>query len=153
MKIITDSITISASQQQVWNTFTNDNSYKKWSAIFQKGSFFRGGWEKGEAINFLCFNKKGFEEGMVAEIAESTFPSYISVRLLGYMIDGNEDTSSEDILSWAPAYENYSFKKNDGKTTSFEIEVEVLDEYYEAFNTMWPKALLLIKEIAEKSNI
>ena len=46
---------------------------------------------------------------MVSEIAENKPNEFISIRHLGYIANGIEDTQSEAIRAWAPAYENYTF--------------------------------------------
>lgn len=86
---------------------------------------------------------------MVGEIASCVYPKYISVRLLGYMIDGKDDLSSQEVTSWAPAYENYTFSETSKNRTSLNIEVELLDEYYDMFAKLWPLALAKIKYISE----
>jgi hypothetical protein len=86
---------------------------------------------------------------MTSEIAESQKYSFISIRHLGYILDGKEDTSSDEIKKWAPAYENYSFRKS-GNATLFIVDVDVEENYVEMFTEMWPKALKLLKNVAEK---
>jgi hypothetical protein len=86
---------------------------------------------------------------MVAEIAESKKYSYISIRHLGYILDGREDTESEPVKQWAPAYENYTFSEM-GKETRFEVDVDVEEQYLEMFREMWPKALEKLRVIAER---
>ena len=83
--------------------------YRKWSSAFHPDSCFEGGWEKGDRIYFLTCNKSNEKEGMIAEIAESRKYSFISVKHLGYISGGVEDTSSEKVRQFAPAYENYTF--------------------------------------------
>jgi len=58
----------------------------------------------GERIQFL--SPSG--DGMVAEIAENRTNEFISIRQLGLIKKGVEDTESEAVRAWAPVYENYT---------------------------------------------
>lgn len=156
MKVITLSIKIHSPREAVWEAVTSNKYYNDWTKVFTTTSYFEGSWEEGKTIRFLAKNKKGSTEGMVSQIAESRYPEYISIKHLGYIYDGVDDTTSDDIKSWAPAFENYTFENSENNTTHFNVEVEVTDEYYELFLKQWPKALEALKETAElinKSNL
>ena len=61
---------------------------------------------------------------MVAEIAESRNNEFISIRHLGYVANGVEDTTSDAIRAWAPAYENYTFSAvPEGTTLVIDLDV------------------------------
>lgn len=151
MKKLNLDIHINASQEKVWDTITDDKKYREWTSVFQPTSYFEGGWNTGDKINFVGVDEKGQKGGMVSEIAESRKPEYISIRHLGYMQDGVEDTTSDAVKAWAPAYENYSIEK-DGEGTKFILMQDIEDQYEQMFGEMWPKALEKIKEIAEREN-
>ena len=142
-------ISIHAPARSIWKTITDPNLYKKWSKEFTSTSHYEGGWKKGDKIRFLAINKEGKTEGMVSEIAESVFPSLISIRHLGYISDGEEDTTSEAVTSWAPAYENYTIKEINANETLFEVEMDVEDSYVTMMKEMWPRALKALKETSE----
>lgn len=63
--------------------------------------------------------------------------------------DGIEDTTSEEVTKWTPAFENYTFTEKDGGTELF-IEIDTPDEYKAEFEGMWPKALQILKDLCEK---
>jgi len=85
---------------------------------------------------------------MVAEIAAFRPNEYISLRHLGWVVKGVEDTESEAVRSWAPAYENYTFQiVPDG--TRLIVDQDVLEEYLDFMSKTWPKALSLLKELCE----
>lgn len=151
MKKINLNININASVEKVWNTVIGDDSYREWTAEFCEGSYFKGDWSKGSKIIFLGPDPKtGHEGGMVSEIAENIPYKYISIKHLGVINNGVEDTDSDEVKKWIPAYENYSFEEKDG-TTLFSIDVDASDEYYEYFIQTWPKALEKLKEVAERN--
>ncbi len=142
MKTIELEIIINASREQVWDAITNVTKYRQWSDAFHEGSYFEGGWNKGDAIRFLVVNKEGQKEGMVSEIAESKFPEYISIKHLGFTSNGIDDTTSEEVRKWTPSFENYTLEKIDTNKTKFKLYIDVDENFYEMFLDMWPKAMI-----------
>lgn len=149
MKKIKMNVEINAPREAVWDAVVNDTKYRLWTSAFSEGSFFEGGWNKGDVIRFLMITKDGKKEGMVAEIAESIYPEFISIRHLGYVANGIDDTTSDEIKSWTPAYENYTLEELSGRRTLFTVEVDTTDEYYPMFMDLWPRALQNLKEVSE----
>jgi hypothetical protein len=86
--------------------------------------------------------------GMVAVIAENRAFEFISIKHLGYIKDGVEDTESPEIKAWAPAFENYTFIDRQG-ATELKINVEILPEWEDYMQQTWPKALAKLKQICE----
>jgi predicted 3-demethylubiquinone-9 3-methyltransferase (glyoxalase superfamily) len=149
MKRINLSTTINAPKQYIWKAIVDPHFYKIWTKVFMSTSYYEGGWKKGDTIRFLAIGKEGKKEGMISEIAESDFPNYISIKHLGYIWDGVDDTTSDAITSWAPAYENYSLKTISVNQTLFEVDMDVEDSHYEMMLIQWPQAMEEIKKIAE----
>lgn len=149
MKKINLDITINASCEAVWDAIVNDANYRLWASVFEPSSYFEGGWNKGDTIRFLGTNEKGEKEGMVSEIAESIYPQYISIKHLGYIANGIDDTTSEEIRKWAPAFENYTMEKLGENKTLFKLDMDVTDEFFDMFMELWPKALAKLKEVCE----
>ena len=137
---------ISAPAPVVWRHVTSPESYKIWSSAFAKGSHFKGSWEQGSKIQFL--SPSG--DGMVAEIAEIRGNEFISICHLGFIANGLEDTTSETVKAWAPAYENYTFLAVPSGTKMV-VDQDVSAEWEEYITEAWPKALLLLKELSESS--
>lgn len=152
MRKLNCNIQINASRELVWKAIVTPELYNKWTSIFTSSSRFEGGWNKGDTIRFLAFNKDGQLDGMIAEIAESIYPTYISIKHLGYIYNGVDDTESEAVRSWAPAYENYTLEHLSDKQSLFILEQDVTDDYYDMFMDLWPKALVLLKQTAEELN-
>lgn len=149
MKKLKQSIEINAPREQVWDAIVDDVKYRLWTSAFQEGSYFEGGWNKGDIIRFLMINKDGEKEGMVSQIEESIYPEFISIKHMGYISKGVDDTTSDEIRSWAPAYENYTLDELGEGRTLFTIEQDITDEYYTMFLELWPKALRNLKEVSE----
>lgn len=121
-------------------------TYKEWTVPFSPGSNYEGDWEQGSEIKFLDESKKG---GMYSRIAESRKYEFVSIEHLGMINDGVIDTTSEEVKKWTPAFENYTFTEVDGGT-EVSVEMDVNEEYKTMFEEMWPKALQLLKQIAER---
>jgi hypothetical protein len=139
---------INAPKEKVWNTMLDDETYRIWTEPFSPGSCYKGDWNEGSKILFIAPGENG-DMGMVSRIKENRKPDFLSIEHIGIINNGKEDTSSEEVKKWAGALENYTFKSVDGKTELL-IDMDINDEYKSMMETMWPKALQKLKEIAEK---
>lgn len=142
------SITINAPKEKVWDTMLADKTYRTWTEAFMPGSYFKGNWEKGSKMLFLGPSEKG-EMGMVSRIKENQKYKYLSIEHLGMVQNGKEDTTSDEVKSWAGVLENYTFSEANGKT-ELRVDMDSVDEYAEMFQSMWPKALNTLKNLCEK---
>ncbi|HEX6972782.1 MAG TPA: hypothetical protein VF147_00190, partial [Vicinamibacterales bacterium] len=70
---------------------------------------------------------------------------FLSIRHLGSVKDGIEDTTSD---AWAFAYENYTFSERDGGT-ELRVDQDVVAEYEDYLATKWPNALARLKALCE----
>ena len=145
MKTLTFSKTIKAPISTVWDTMLGSETYVQWANAFAEGSYFEGSWEEGEKILFLGSDRSG----MVSIIAQHHRHKLISIKHIGIVKNGVEDTKSEEASKWAPAYENYSFTEKNRETT-VEVDIDVNAEYEEMFSKLWPKALEKLKDLAER---
>jgi uncharacterized protein YndB with AHSA1/START domain len=89
--------TMNAPLPTVWRITTSLESYKRWASAFMEGCYFEGSWGQGAKIRFLAPSG----DGMVSEIAENRTNEFISIRHLGYIAQGVEDTTSESIANQA----------------------------------------------------
>jgi hypothetical protein len=151
MKKLHFEIHISAPKEKVWNTMLEDATYRQWTSVFNPGgSYYEGDWSEGSKMLFLGPSQDGPEiGGMVAHIKENRKYEFISIQHLGMIKDGVEDTTSEEVKKWTPAFENYTFTDKDGGT-ELTIDVDVNEEYGDIFNGMWPKSLQILRELSEK---
>jgi uncharacterized protein YndB with AHSA1/START domain len=151
MKKIHFSININAPKTKVWEVLISDKTYREWVLPFNTaGSYFKGDWSKGSKMLFLGPDPKtGEEGGMVSKVQENKPYEFLSIEHLGIMNKGVEDTTSEEVKQWTPAFENYTLEEKDGATT-LTIDMDAADFMVEEFNRMWPEALQKIKEIAER---
>jgi hypothetical protein len=144
------SVTIHAPKDRVWHTMLNEDTYPVWTEVFMPGSHYRGSWNEGSKILFLAPGETGKMGGMVSRIKENKPYEFISVEHIGFVREGKEFTSAEDVAGWAGALENYTFKGNNGVTEVL-VDMDTVEEYKEMFLDMWPKALQKLKELVEES--
>ena len=80
-----------------------------------------------------------------------TLPAFLfgDFSHLGYIVDGVEDTTSEEIRKWYPSFENYTIDKLDEHKTLFKLNMDATEEFYDMFLEIWPKALRKLKEVSE----
>jgi hypothetical protein len=147
VKRIQFSIVIAAPVSSVYALMIAPESYRGWTSAFAEGSHYQGSWQKGKTIRFL--SPSG--DGMVAEIAENRANQFISVKHLGYIVNGVDDTKSEAIRASAPAYENYTFEPATERT-KLVVDQDVTAEFESYIAEAWPKALERLKQICESPN-
>jgi uncharacterized protein YndB with AHSA1/START domain len=144
LKRLQFSTTVAVSPARLIEVMTGPESYRQWTSVFAEGSCFEGSWEQGQRIRFL--SPSG--DGMVSEIAVHRPNEFISIRHLGFIVKGAEDTESEAVRAWAPAYENYTFTRTlDG--TQVVVDQDVPEDWESHLAEAWPKALAKLKSLCE----
>ena len=136
---------INATPQKVWEILWNDETYRQWTAVFAEGSNAKTDWKTGSKVLFL----DGQGNGMVSTIDENRAPEFMSIRHLGVIKNGTEDTTSEEVKKWAGAMENYELSAIDGRT-HLKVAMDVAEDYKEYFENKWPLALEKVKALSEK---
>ena len=145
--------TINAPKEKVWHVMLDDATYQEWTRVFSPGGHYKGDWTKGSKMLFLGPDPvTGKEGGMVSEIAENKPFEYLSIKHIGIMKNGVEDTTGEEARKWTPAFENYTLTEKDG-STEVVVDIETADELAEDFSAMWPEALKKVKEISERTDL
>lgn len=137
-------IVIHAPAARVHELMLADASYRAWTAAFCEGSYYDGSWAAGSRIRFLAPNG----DGMVAEIAANRPGEFVSIRHLGFVSQGNDDTTSDAVTAWAPGYENYTFEPVD-RGTRLTVDIDVPEPHVDFMNRTWPLALARLKSICE----
>lgn len=140
--------TINAPAATVWDTMLSAASYRIWTSAFGEGSYFEGDWSQGSRMRFLTPDG----DGMLAEIAQCRKHEFLSIRHIGFVYKGKEDTQSDAVKSWAPAYENYALEALPDGGTQLRVEQDLTDEYEAFMNETWPKALALLKQLCENES-
>jgi hypothetical protein len=101
-------------------------------------------------MRFIGVDENGKEAGgMFSKIKQARPYESVSIEHLGMINESGEiDTTSEEVKKWTPAFENYTFTDKEGGTEVL-VEIDVADEWKDMFNDMWPRALTILKEVAE----
>lgn len=146
MKTLHYNITINAPKDKVWNALWEDANYRKWTSAFTEGSYAISDWKEGSAIQFL--GPDG--HGMFSRISKRVENEYMEFTHLGTLKDRKEQPEDEETRKWKGAKESYTLKETKG-TTELSVSVDAVDEYASHFEESFPKALQLVKEIAEQS--
>lgn len=147
MNTLKFSIFINAAKEKVWNTMLEDATYREWTKPFNETSYYQGDWSEGSTILFLGTDKEGKNEGgMFSRIAKNIPFEHISIQHLGVIENGIEKPWEGE----GEGFENYILTETDGGT---QVDIEMTnipDEYREMMNEMWPKALDVLKTLAEE---
>lgn len=142
-------IQINAPRDKVWDVMLGSSTYPLWTDVFMPGSNFEGSWDQGSKILFTAPDENGKKGGMVARIVENRPQEFISIEHVGQVIDGAEDTESDEVKQWAGAREEYTFEEAAGGT-NVHIDVDTPEEFKDDMAKLWPEALEKLKQLAEQ---
>lgn len=135
---------IAAPREQVFATMLDPVAYRDWTSPFAEGSYYEGRWQAGQKIRFM--SPSG--DGMVSEIAEHRPAEFVSIRHLGFIENGREDTTSDAVRAWAPCHENYTFT-DEGGGTRLRVDLDAFGGYEDMMARLWPPALEQLKQLCE----
>ena len=142
-------ITINAPRKKVWETLWGETTYPKWTAPFSEGSQAITDWQEGSKVLFTDGKKTS---GMISIISRNIPYEHMSFKMLGELVNGVEDYTSESAKKIAGAFENYTLTPDGDKTLlvvdliGANMDKEILDYLMAA----WPDALDTLKSIAEE---
>lgn len=145
MKKMEFEIKINAPAKKVWQVLWNDATYRKWTSVFSEGSHAVSDWKEGSKIQFL--DPKG--SGMFSVIETLKPNEYMAFKHLGEVKDFKEQPDTDETNSWKGAMETYLLKEENGTTTLY-LKSDSNEEFEGYFKDTFPKALALIKTLAER---
>jgi uncharacterized protein YndB with AHSA1/START domain len=131
---------INAPKEKVWNALWDDKNYREWTSVFSPDSHAVSDWKEGSKIQFL----DGKGNGMYSIIQKRTENEEMIFRHLGEIKDGKETPGQ-----WGDSNESYFLKETNGKT-ELKTELDAPDDFVKYFEEVFPKALALVKQIAER---
>ncbi|EKE29503.1 MAG: hypothetical protein ACD_2C00160G0002 [uncultured bacterium (gcode 4)] len=138
-------IDIHAPKKKVWETMLNDETYRKWTEVFNPtGSYYEWEWKEGSRMLFLGPDENGAVWGMISKIREVRPYDYVSIQHLWEIMNGKEN-----YYEMQDAQENYTFTEKDGVTHVL-VELDSKEEYKNMFEEMWPEALKKLKTLTER---
>ncbi|MBZ8142456.1 ATPase [Rubrivivax gelatinosus] len=143
-KTVRFQIDIEAPVSTVFRTMLDPGCYRQWASAFAEGTYYEGEWRQGGRLRFLAPSG----DGMLSEVAEHRPDECTSIRHLGMIAGGAEDTSSDMARAWASARETYRFVALPGGTR-VEVEQDATEEFVAYLADAWPKALQQLKALCE----
>jgi uncharacterized protein YndB with AHSA1/START domain len=140
------SVTIDAAMPTVWRAITDPALFPDWARAFAEGSQVSGTWEEGGELRFTSPDGSGTR----ARIDVLRPPARIETTHLAVIQpDGGEDTESDAALDWISTREIYTLEPAGKGGTSLVVTVKTTGAYLGVFDAGWPKALALLREVAE----
>ncbi len=147
MQKIQKTIFINAPKEKLWNIMLEDATYREWSAEFHAGSYYKGEWKEGTEIEFLGPAEDGKADGGILMRVKEIRPyDFVSLESITDIVDGKASPAGSQ---WAGSLENYTFIEHDGGTELL-IDTAAPEDYATMMSDLWDKALVKLKEIAEK---
>lgn len=147
MEKLNFSVNIAAPREKVWKVLWDKKSYEQWTVPFSPGSTIETNWQEGSRVLFLDSTSK---DGMVSEIATNKPNEVMTFRHLGMVINGKEDMESPEVKVWAGAEEKYTLEDGNGHTRLL-VNVDIAEDHADFFRTAFPKALDIVKHLAESN--
>jgi uncharacterized protein YndB with AHSA1/START domain len=144
MKNLEFSISINAPASKVWQVLWFDTTYRKWTSVYHEGSHAVSDWNEGSKIQFLGPNGSG----MFSVIEKSIPNQFMAFKHLGEVVNFEEQPNSDESKLWSGSMETYTLNEVDGVTTLI-CKTDILEKHLDYFETTTPKALQLVKELAE----
>lgn len=133
-------IEIKASAAKVWQVLWNDITYRKWTSVFHEGSHAVSDWKEGSRIHFLGPGGSG----MFSEISSLIEKEKMIFTHLGEVKNYKE----LELSDWKGATEAYFLSEQNGITT-LRVELDATGEFKDYFENTFPKAIAIVKELAE----
>ncbi len=146
MKKIKKSIDIKASAEKVWNVMLSDETYTIWTSAFSEGSIAETDWKLGSKVVF----KDKSNSGIFGKISKKVPYKIFEIVYDGMVVNDKEDYESAEAKSMKGVVETYTFSEKDG-VTHVAIECDMDEKYFDMMSAAWDKALLKVKELAEKA--
>jgi hypothetical protein len=142
MPTLTFASKMNAPKEKVWDALWNDASYRKWTAAFMDGSYAESDWKEGSKILFLT--PKG--DGMYGIIQKKIPNVQMTFKHMGEIKNGVEEQKD-----WGDATESYYLNEISGTTElTVKLNLEATPGFEDYFNSSFPKALEILKKIAEQ---
>ena len=135
-----------ATPELLWELIVDPDHYRYWVSAFSEGSKFVGDWSQGSRIRFVMEDESGLESGMLSEVVASEWPRHISIRHIGFIMNGIEDYDSPETKIWTPAYENYTLEPHEGGLCTFKLAQDIPESYEEEFIANWQVAFDLMAQ-------
>ncbi|MNF32820.1 hypothetical protein D3C84_136190 [compost metagenome] len=145
MELLEFKIEINAPKEKVWSVLWDDETYRKWTAVFCEGTYAVSDWKEGSKIQFLSPNG----EGMNSVIDKKIDNEYIAFKHLSEIKNFQVMPVDDATKEWTGAMETYRLTEDKGVTV-LEAKIDVVDKYVDYFKTTFPKGLEMAKKLSEE---
>ncbi len=142
MKQMQFQVEIHATEERVWDTLWQDETFRQWASIIDPGTYMVGELQEGNEVQFISAENGYGVTSLVAELTPGEF------LLLKHQADTKEAGKQERAQEWTGGTESYTLTEKDGATTLTAV-FDVPPELEEYFATTYPKALDKVKVLAE----
>ena len=143
MKGLRFSIEIHATEERVWDTLWQDETFREWASIIDPGTYMAGILKEGNEVQFISSANGYGVTSLVEKLVAGKF------LLLRHRADTQEDGKREREKEWTGGEESYRLAEKDG-TTTLTVAFDVPPEMEEYFKINYPKALERVKVLAER---
>lgn len=143
MKEMQFRVEINASKERVWDILWQDETFRQWASIIDPETYMVGELKEGNEVQFIS-SASGYG---VTSLVEKLTPG--EFLLLRHSADTQEEGKRERAQEWTGGAESYSLAEKDGATT-LTVAFDVPPEQKEYFKANYPKALELVKVLAER---
>ncbi|MDE5491131.1 ATPase [Elizabethkingia meningoseptica] len=140
MENLSYQIEISAAPEKVWSALWNDVTYRQWTSVFTEGSFYEGTLEEGSIVKFF----DPHNDGMYSRVEVNNPNKEIKFLHIGEIHSGVEKPQN-----WGEATESYILEKTENGTL-LKGEIQTPSEFKGFFEDKFPKALKIVKSLAEE---
>jgi hypothetical protein len=145
-KTIKKTILIRATPKKIWDVLFTDRTYRIWASEFAKDAYAETDWKAGSKAKFI---DPSSNSGMIGRIAEVKPNEFLKIEYDGFIEKGKEDYESEGAREMKGGIESYTLsEKSNG--VELAISCDMAEQWFDQINEAWDRALLKIKELAEK---
>ena len=138
------SIDIKATREKVWDVLWRDDTFRGWASIIDPGTYMVGDLQQGNEVQFISA-ENGYG---VTSLVQAIIPNEHLVLL--HQVDTQSTGKQERDKEWTGGKEEYILTENNSVTT-LKTVFDVPRDLEAYFKAAYPKALQLIKEMAETS--
>lgn len=139
-------ININAPKQKVWDVLWEEATYSQWSSVFNEGTNSAPDLKEGSKLLFLDADN----HDLLSKVGTRIENSQMTFKYLGEAVPGVEQPANQEIEQWEGTTESFTLNENNG-VTELTVEVNATDEYKDHFHSTFPKALKMVKQLAEES--